>query len=135
MIEYVESIENISPDMLEGFFVGWLNPPSREKHLEILEKSDRVILAIDTDSNRVVGFIYAITDGVLSAYLPLLEVLPDYQGRGIGSELVSKMLGALSDLYMVDLICDSDLQPYYEKLGMTRTLGMSIRNYKMQSGK
>ena len=34
------------------------------------------------DAGRVVGFVTAISDGVLSAYIPLLEVLPEYQGAG-----------------------------------------------------
>jgi len=48
----------------------------------------------DTENGRVVGFVTAVSDGVVSAFLPLLEVLPEYQGRGIGSELVRRMLSA-----------------------------------------
>jgi GNAT superfamily N-acetyltransferase len=37
-----------------------------------------------------VGFITAITDGVLTTYLPQLEVLAEYRGQGIGSALVER---------------------------------------------
>ena len=62
----------------------------------------------------MVGFITAISDGVLSAFIPLLEVLPA-PGPGIGSELVRRMLSELEDFYMVDLVCDPELEPFYRR--------------------
>ena len=64
----------------------------------------------------------------------MLEVLPEYQNQGIGKTLVKKMLDQLKHLYMIDLLCDENLQGYYEKLGMNKAQGMMIRNYKNQSG-
>jgi GNAT superfamily N-acetyltransferase len=135
---YSCGIEGITPEHLDGFFVGWPNPPSPETHLRILEGSDHVVLAIDDAVDggaAVVGFITAISDGVLTAHIPLLEVLPDYQGAGIGSELVRRMLELLDDLYAVDLICDTDLQPFYARLGLRPAPAMMVRRYERQSGK
>jgi len=73
-IEYTSNINSITPNMLTGFFAGWPNPPSPDIHLKILQNSYRAFVAIDRDINQVVGFINAISDGVLSAYIPLLEV-------------------------------------------------------------
>ena len=134
MIRYTEAIEGITPDKLEGFFEGWPNPPTPETHLRLLEQSDEVILAVDGASGEVVGFITAISDGVLAAYIPLLEVRPAYRGRGIGTALVRRMLDRLDDLYMVDLLCDPALQPFYAALGMRPATGMMVRNYEQQSG-
>lgn len=133
-IEYIYSIEGITPDQLKGFFVGWPNPPSPEVHLELLKKSDVVVLAVDKKTKKVVGFITAITDHVLAAYIPLLEVLPDYQKQQIGKRLTQEMLTLLKEFYMVDLLCDADLQSFYEQLGMRKATGMFIRNYDKQSG-
>ena len=128
-IEYADSLDGVEPGHLQGFFVGWPNPPSPERHLEVLRGSAAVVLA--RDGGNVVGFVNAISDGVLSAYIPLLEVLPDYQGRGIGSELVGRLVTRLESLYMVDLCCDAELEPFYLRLGF-RTLdrGMGIRNHE-----
>jgi ribosomal protein S18 acetylase RimI-like enzyme len=134
MIVYAETAETLTAQQLSGFFVGWPNPPTPEKHLRLLEGSDEVVIAQDDATGQVVGFITAITDGVLSAYIPLLEVLPVYQGQGIGSELVRRMLAKLADLYMVDLLCDPNMQPFYERLGMYPTTGMLRRNYDRQAG-
>jgi GNAT superfamily N-acetyltransferase len=134
MIAYVESADGIQPDQLRGFFVGWPNPPSPETHLRMLQGSAHVVLAIDDATHNVVGFITAISDGVSCAYIPHLEVLPEHQGGGIGTELVRRMLDQLRHLYMIDLLCDPEVQPFYERLGMRRAQGMLIRNYDRQSG-
>lgn len=102
-MQFVYSADSISADQLHGFFVGWPNPPSPETHLAILRRSDAVALAIDNESGHVVGFINALSDGMLHAFIPLLEVLPAHQGRGIGQELVRRMLALLGDLYAVDV--------------------------------
>lgn len=134
-MHYTTSLEGISSAMLNGFFVNWPNPPSSQKHYEILKSSYRFVLAIDEKTNIVAGFITAISDGVLSAYIPLLEVLPSYQRQGIGAKLVELMLQELSDIYMVDLICDEYLQGYYERFGMHKANGMITRNFAFQAGR
>jgi ribosomal protein S18 acetylase RimI-like enzyme len=134
MITYQTSVDGISAEMLAGFFVRWPNPPSPETHLRLLQRAYRVVLAVDDQTNRVVGFINAIGDGVLSAYIPLLEVLPEYQMRGIGDELVQRLLKLLDDLYMIDLTCDRRLQKFYERFGLRPYTGMMIRNFAHQAG-
>ncbi|RAW19657.1 GNAT family N-acetyltransferase [Paenibacillus taichungensis] len=130
-----ESLEGIGIDQLSGnFFEGWPNPPSTATFLKLLEKSYAVELAIDEETGNVVGFIQAISDGVLSAYIPLLEVLPEYQGNGIGTDLIKRMFNRLGDLYMIDLLCDNELQEFYEKQGMNKASGMVIRHYQNQAG-
>lgn len=112
----------------------WPKPPNLQTHLILLKNSSKVIIAIDDQTNQVIGFITAISDGVLSAYIPFLEVLPEYKNKGIGKELVDRMLKELDDIYMIDLCCDDDLISYYENFGMIKANGMVLRNYKMQSG-
>lgn len=136
MISYKTYTDDLNQlEIGQGFFDGWPNPPSKEKHRKILEKSYKALVAIDEDSNKIIGFINAVSDGVLSAYIPLLEVLPEYQNQGIGSELVKKMLEELKDFYMVDLCCDESLQEFYKKFGMMKSQGMICRNYKYQCGR
>lgn len=134
MIHYIDSAESLSVENLTDFFVGWPNPPSPQTHLELLRRSDEIVLAMDARNSRVVGFITAVTDHILSAYIPLLEVLPTYQGQGIGKELVRRMLEKLNGLYMVDLLCDQELLLFYSQFGMTPGVGATIRNYGNQSG-
>ncbi|MGC4192226.1 MAG: GNAT family N-acetyltransferase [Thermomicrobiales bacterium] len=135
MIVYHTSLDDITPSMLTGFFVGWPNPPSPETHFRLLAESYAVVLAIDEETAAVVGFVNAISDGVLSAFIPLLEVLPAHQGNGIGSELVRRMTDLLGDVYAIDLACDEDVMPFYDRLGFTRGRAMIRRNYSNQAGR
>jgi hypothetical protein len=80
MIDYTGSLARIEPRHLNGFFVGWPHPLSPETHLHLLAGSDQFVLAIDSESGQVAGFVTALTDGALSGFIPLLEVLPAYQG-------------------------------------------------------
>ena len=133
MIRYASDAAEIVPGHLVGFFEGWPNPPSPATHLRLLRSSSHFDVAT-TDSARVVGFATAVSDGVLSAYIPFLEVLPDYRGRGIGRELVRRLVGQLRDIYSINLHCDPELRPFYEQLGMRSLGGMAIRNYQKQCG-
>jgi ribosomal protein S18 acetylase RimI-like enzyme len=127
LIEYITSADDVEPADLEGFFVDWPRRPAPEKHLALLRGSSHVVLACE--GRRVVGFVTAVSDGVLSAYIPLLEVLPDFQGRGIGKELTRRLLVALDGLYMVDVVCDEDVAPFYAALGLTRLdAALGLRN-------
>jgi ribosomal protein S18 acetylase RimI-like enzyme len=135
VIRFTTDAAGVTADRLAGFFDGWPSPPSPEAHLRILNGSDEVVLAIDDETGAVVGFVTAITDGVLAAYVPLLEVLPAYRGRGIARELVARLREALRGYYMIDLVCDEALARFYESLGFRRMLAMAIRDYAAQSGR
>jgi ribosomal protein S18 acetylase RimI-like enzyme len=125
-VRYSTTIDGIRPDQLVGFFEGWPDPPTPERHLDILRNSSHVVLALDGDV--VVGFMTAISDGVLAAYIPLLEVRKEARGKGVGTQLAKQMLEQLSSMYMVDLVCDEDVLPFYERLGMRRYTGAILRN-------
>ncbi len=134
MIEYRNTAEGLEPEQLRGFFEGWPAPPTPETHLSILDRSDAVVIAVSTSGESVAGFITALTDGILAAYIPLLEVRPQFRGQGIGRQLVENMLKQLGGLYMVDVICDARVQGFYNGLGFTSSVGASVRRYEHQGG-
>jgi len=133
-LSYADSTKRLSSEKLKGFFSGWPNPPSTETHLKLLESSDEIVVAIDEETGDVLGFVTALGDGVLSAHITFLEVLPAYRGRGIGQELMRLMLAKLKGLYAVDVVCDPELRPFYERFGMKSTLAMILRDSSQQSG-
>lgn len=134
MIEYQTTTDGVDASHLTGYFDGWPNPPSPETHLAMLNGSDHIVLAVQDDPRRVVGFITAISDGISCAYIPHLGVIDERHGEGIGSELVRRLQVELREIYMIDLLCDDDVIPFYERLGFQRVSGMAIRNFHNQSG-
>lgn len=130
-IEFVTDIEKIDPGQLAGFFEGWPDPPTRDVHIAILRGSSHVVCALDGD--HVVGFVNAVSDGFFAAFVPMLEVLPSHRGRGIGTELVRRLLHQLEEFYSIDLVCDDDVRPFYERLGLQSMRAMSVRHFDRQS--
>jgi predicted N-acetyltransferase YhbS len=129
MVSYSESVVDLSEHHLRGgFFEGWAAPPDPDQHLQLLRNSAHVVIARD-DTGAVIGFVSALSDGVLSAYVPLLEVLPAHRGKGVGTDLVRRLLDNLDGLYMVDVMCDADVRPFYERLGFVAASGAVMRNY------
>ena len=129
-INYTNQIKSLSDKQLDGFFVNWKNHPTPEIHLKILRNSFAVWIALDDE--RCVGFINAISDKVFYSFIPLLEVLPKYQGQGIGKELTRRMLTTLDDMYAIDLCCDELIVPFYKTIGFSECNGMVKRNYVNQ---
>ncbi len=132
-IRIQSDLTGIGAEQVGGFFEGWPNPPTPETFLRLLAGSYRISLAV-AESGEVVGFAQAISDGVLTAFIPLLEMRPECRGQGLGLRLMEHLLAQLDHLYAVDLSCDDALFPFYEKLGFVRGGGMIRRNYRRQNG-
>ena len=129
MIIYYDNEYDITEKQLEGFFVGWKRPLTVEQHRKLLYGSTHFIVAVDNETNRVIGYVTALSDNVCSSFIPLIEVLPSYQGKGIGTRLMEEILTRLSDITNVDLTCDIELQPFYERFKMLKSNGMVLRKY------
>ena len=117
--------ELYSADLHEKFFVGWPKKPSFAQTRSHLANVESIFALVD---NSVVGLITAFTDRSLFAFIPLIEVLPDFQMRGIGRSLVKEIEKHLGDLYGIDLVCDSNLAPFYRSLDFLEVSGMVKRN-------
>jgi ribosomal protein S18 acetylase RimI-like enzyme len=128
MIRYTDSLDWITPDHLRGgFFAEWTKPLTPEIHLRTLRGCDAVVLAVDEATGSVIGYVTMLTDWVLSAFIPNLEVLVGYQGQGIGSELMRRIFARLENIPNIDLLCDPGVVPFYQRLGMQPCGGMVIR--------
>ena len=124
-VRYTRDPAELDPSDVSPFFEGWSPKPSEGRILAALTGADTVALAWEGD--RLVGFATAITDGAMFAYLPLVEVVADRRGVGIGSALIRDLHERHRDLYGLDLCCDDDVVPFYERLGLTRVNGMIVR--------
>ena len=77
------------------------------------------------DSDRLVGYVAVVCNGVTDAYIQDLMVHPSLQLQGIGRQLMQRVLNRLhaDGIYMVSVIYgDAALQQYYEEFGFTTML-------------
>ncbi|HEV7896357.1 MAG TPA: GNAT family N-acetyltransferase [Planosporangium sp.] len=117
---------------VEDFFEGWPSPPTQVTFRDALRGSYAVEFAIAGE--RVIGFVNALSDGVAAAFIPWLEVMPEYRGRGVGAKLMRRMLDRLGHLYSVDLLCDPPLVKYYQRFGLEPIQGMGMRTPRNLGG-
>ncbi len=79
------------------------------------------------DGRRLVGFARAISDGVTNAYICTVAVLPDYRRRGIGAELVRRLLEGKDTIRFI-LHAAPGLQDFYRKHGFEDATDMLRRD-------
>ena len=133
-IEYSTTKEDLINLDVRGFFDDWPVKPSDAVLRESILNADYIVLAIDIEKKKLAGYITALSDRVLAAYIPFLEVEKGYRRKGIGHALLAKMLEELRDLYMIDLVCDKDVAGFYAEAGFESWHAMIKRNYANQSG-
>lgn len=72
------------------------------------------------DGPRLVGLGNALSDGYLVVYYPHLLVHPEYQGRGIGTELMRRLLARYAGFHQHMLVADGRAIDFYRKCGFER---------------
>src|SRR5262245_53151087 len=114
--------DDMPPSMSEvlGLYrsVGWSSADKPEALYRGLLGSHSLVTARDTGD--LVGLGNAISDGHLVVYFPHMVVRPDYQGRGIGSELMRMMLARYRGFHQQALIADGRAIAFYQRLGFVR---------------
>jgi ribosomal protein S18 acetylase RimI-like enzyme len=70
---------------------------------------------------ELIGFAWAVTDGILRAYVEDVIVAPGWRGRGVGRALLAGLTEQLGAVPVVTLFCSPDLVPYYEASSFRKT--------------
>ncbi len=88
-----------------------------------------VVAVID---NRVVGMGRLVGDGVMYWYLQEIVVLPEYQGKGIGTAIVNYLLDYVREhtekgtFTSVGLTAAEGKETFYERFGFQNSRGMNL---------
>ena len=79
------------------------------------------------DGGTLIGAGRALADGVDCSYICDVAVHPEYQCRGIGKEIVSRLVELSRGHRKIILYAATGKEPFYEKLGFKRmTTAMAI---------
>lgn len=97
---------------------GWSSAEKPDRLHNALRNSETLVSAWDGDT--LVGLGNAISDGHLVVYYPHLLVLPAYQGRGVGREIVRRLQQRYAGFHQHMLIADLVAVEFYEKMGFVR---------------
>lgn len=87
------------------------------------------------DNSELIGYVCVVSNGVLDAYIQDLMVRPDYQNKGIGTELMNKAISYIKEkgIYMISVIYgEEELRSFYERFGFYTMLCGQIETYKSE---
>ena len=120
--ERISSEEYI--DFLKRTDLGSQYPKERfEERIKKLVTNVSISLIARNESNTIIGVLFGLTDFAYWLYVTDLGVDRDYEGQGIGRQLMKsahKIAGGEKDI-AVYLIANENAIPFYEKLGMEKS--------------
>lgn len=95
---------------------------SENQAIQAINNSLFFVKAVD-DCGNVVGMGRIVGDGAVVCYIQDLIVLPDMQGKNIGSLLIKRLIAFVNELreenttLMLCLMCAKGREKFYEKHG------------------
>ena len=97
---------------------GWSSAEKPKDLMAALRNSHSLVTArID---GKLVGLGNAISDGHLVVYFPHMLVHPEYQGKGIGKQMMKAMLNKYASFHQLMLTADGKAIEFYKYLGFER---------------
>ncbi len=103
---------DIDLDQLTILFnaVGWERRTADRTRLAQLVRGSLYVISA-WDGERLVGFARGISDGATNAYISTVAVLPEYQKRGIGREIIQRLLADRDGIQFV--LHSQNASPFY----------------------
>ena len=109
--------KTFEPKDLQDLFlsVEWSSGHYPEKLVVAMKNSASVFTAWSNE--KLAGLINALDDGIMTAYVHYLLINPDYQGKGIGKELVRLIVEKYKDYLRIVLIAYNKEVDFYKQCG------------------
>lgn len=105
----------------------------RDRPIEQVEKAleNNLFDVIAVCNDEVIGMGRLVGDGVMYWYLQEIIVLPEFQGKRIGTRIVDRLLEYIKDnttpgtFVSIGLTAATGKDTFYEKFGFSKSLGMT----------
>ena len=105
----------------------------RERPVELVEKAlqNNLFDVVAVANGEVIGMGRLVGDGVMYWYLQEIVVHPEYQGMGIGTAIVNRLLEYITDhtepgnFTSVGLTAAEGKEGFYERFGFSKSRGMT----------
>lgn len=114
-IDIRESLDGVTGATLKRFYAhaDFDNGRTPDEHERSFRNS---VVRLAFAGDQLVGAARAISDGVYTAAIFDVCVLPSHRGRGIGRRLVRSLVDGLKSQFVV-LVCDKNLREFYADSG------------------
>lgn len=111
--------KEFKPEQLAELFlsVDWSSGYYADKLAAAMKNYGTVFSAWEGD--KLVGLIAALDDGVMTAYIHYLLVMPEYQRRGIGRALLHLATEHYKDYLRILLVAYGNETDFYKRCGFT----------------
>ena len=118
-LEWNYSLENVDWEELYRLYLA--APLGHEEPADLkVAFSNSMFKCFVYDSGRLIAVGRALADGRDCSYISGVAVHPDYQGRGIGKDIVSKLVNLSKGHKKIILYAAPGKEPFYRKLGFKR---------------
>ena len=87
------------------------------------------------DGEELVGYVDSVSNGLTDAYIQDLMIYPNYQCKGIGTELMNRMIAGLKErkIFMISCIYGiPDLAKFYKRFGFFQMLCGQMQMYEVE---
>jgi len=114
--------------------VGWINYTERPEMLKEAYKSSLYTIGA-YDGDDLIGIIRVVGDGHSIIYIQDIIVLPDYQRRGIGKDLLERVLEKYAHVYQKILLTMNEEKTvkFYESVGFEADYNLGLVAFGMFS--
>ena len=83
------------------------------------------------DDKKLIGYVDTVSNGVTDAYIQDLVVDPAYQGQGVGTELMNRIISILKEkkILWISVMYEEKLQDFYKRFGFFQMLSGAMQTY------
>ena len=112
-----KDIRDFTPQELQDLFlsVGWSSGNYPDKLAIAMKNSDTVFSA--WDNQKLVGLVNVLDDSIMTAYIHYLLVMPEYQHRGIGKNLMKMIADKYLSYLRIVLVAYEPESDFYKNRG------------------
>ena len=100
----------------------------------MIKGSSAFVVAINSSSGKAIGMGRIISDGISDAYIQDLVVLPEYRGKGVGTQILDVLLDCCLSKGMVwiGIISEPGQDGFYSSLGFKPMENHIPMRYKIE---
>jgi ribosomal protein S18 acetylase RimI-like enzyme len=118
-LKWIYEIDNVNWDELAHLYKIAPLGDKKAQELKIVFTNSRY-KCFAYDDTKIVGVGRALADGVDTSYLCDIAIHPQYQGYGLGKEIVKKLIDFSKEHNKLILYANIGKEPFYAKLGFAK---------------